>query len=221
MKNLMIYIGEKPEFDPDNAVLVKLQIENSLRFWKPEDIMLVTNFPYEYMGIKALVINNSYYKYDRRSCKLYGVVELFNRGLIGDEVYWNRDLDTYQMQPLGELGQKDFEVVTREWPKLLNFGSHFFKKGAESFFRRIEQVAEQYQITDENAFILLVRTTKFENTYRKLNATYDLGQGQLKQHYELAEKPIKVLHFHPKRLEMFKPYMTPELIELFKKYGYK
>lgn len=61
MKNLLIYIhpdrkfvGES--FSSETDVLPKIQIENSLKLgWKKEDILLVTNFPYEYMIGRAHV----------------------------------------------------------------------------------------------------------------------------------------------------------------------
>ena len=49
MKQLLIYIGPTDKFDDEHEVLTKIQIDNSLDLgWKKEDILLVTNFPYEY-----------------------------------------------------------------------------------------------------------------------------------------------------------------------------
>ena len=64
MKNLLIYINPAKDFvdskDRTNIKeLAKIQIDNSLDLgWAVEDIVFVTNFPYEYGGVKALVIDD-------------------------------------------------------------------------------------------------------------------------------------------------------------------
>ena len=67
MNNLLIYISPTGSFDNDRpdlasndaGQLVKVQIENSLALgWKPEDIMLITNFDYLYGDIKAIVLKD-------------------------------------------------------------------------------------------------------------------------------------------------------------------
>ena len=55
MKNLLIFISPAGGFPKEHEELTKMQIDNSLELgWKPEDILLVTNFDYEYRGIKAV-----------------------------------------------------------------------------------------------------------------------------------------------------------------------
>jgi hypothetical protein len=52
MKNLLIYISPEHKFLPEYDKLVRIQIDNSLELgWKKEDIMLVTNFIFEYNGV--------------------------------------------------------------------------------------------------------------------------------------------------------------------------
>jgi hypothetical protein len=54
MKNLLIHINPVSKiFSPEHEDLTRIQIDNSLELrWKKEEILLVTNFPYEYRGIK-------------------------------------------------------------------------------------------------------------------------------------------------------------------------
>ena len=65
MKNLMIYISPTGSFSnpradlvaDDAALCAKVAIENSLQLgWKAEDILLFTNFEYQYGDIKAQVL---------------------------------------------------------------------------------------------------------------------------------------------------------------------
>ena len=58
MKCLLIYISPSNGFDKEHEELTKIQIDNSLDLgWKPGEIILVTNFPWEYRGIKATVLS--------------------------------------------------------------------------------------------------------------------------------------------------------------------
>ena len=60
MKNLLIYITPNG-FDTESEKLAKLQIDNSLELgWKKEDMLFVTSFPYEYRGIKSIVVDGGY-----------------------------------------------------------------------------------------------------------------------------------------------------------------
>lgn len=52
MKNLLIYTNADKEFSEENKTLVKIHIDNSLELgWDRKDILLYTNFPYEYNGV--------------------------------------------------------------------------------------------------------------------------------------------------------------------------
>ena len=105
MKNILIYINPEEKFDKECEILVKIQIDNSLELgWKKEDIVLTTNFNYEYNGIKSLIIDGKYfYKPYPISNKITGVVGLFEMDIIKEgELYWSHDFDAFQLEPIIE-----------------------------------------------------------------------------------------------------------------------
>ena len=63
MKQILTYISPQKDFNEEHKMAVKIQIDNSLSLgWKREDILLVTNFPYEHNGVKAITIGSYTYR---------------------------------------------------------------------------------------------------------------------------------------------------------------
>ena len=94
MKNLLIHTGPDKKFGDEDSILAKIQIDNSLDLgWKKEDILLVTDFPYEYNGVRSFVIESGiYYPFDLLASKLLVALYLINQGVIEDkELYWCHD----------------------------------------------------------------------------------------------------------------------------------
>ena len=89
MKNLLIYINPSKDFEGEEKTTVKIQIDNSLDLgWKKEDIMLVTNFPYEYNDVRSLVIgDDAYCHYFPRCSKWPAIIKLFENKLIKKTSY--------------------------------------------------------------------------------------------------------------------------------------
>ena len=79
MKNLLVYLNPSKKFDKNNETMVKIQIDNILELgWKKEDVMLITNFPYERRGIKSIVVPTNYFwKEDPASTKSYTLASIF------------------------------------------------------------------------------------------------------------------------------------------------
>ena len=90
MKNLFIYVNPNG-FDEESGKLTKIQIDNSLELgWPIEDILLVTNFPYEHNGVNAYVVDieRSYCPFVATASKIKTVDYLFDIDFIGDDIYW-------------------------------------------------------------------------------------------------------------------------------------
>ena len=91
MKQILTYINSNSEdsFDEENKMAVKIQIDNSLSLgWKPKDIMLVTNFDYEYKGVKSIIVGDeNYCECHCPATKVYCIVTLFKLGLIKNGLY--------------------------------------------------------------------------------------------------------------------------------------
>ena len=248
MKNLIIYINPDG-FNKENEKLTKLQIDNSLELgWRVEDIILVTDFFYEYNGVKAYVIDTGcgYCSFINTASKVKTLSYLFDIDFIGYGIYWCHDLDAFQVEHITEkeLGLENFDLGLCDYGRSTawQMGSFFFKQAAEDIFKenvsRIKPGKNKHGkiIQDEN--IMLDMTTEnfkdINSRIKRLNITYDFGMRRVKLCYNKAIKPLKVLHFHPNskllntlaiamygKNEINKPLMNKRLINLFNSYDYR
>lgn len=249
LKNLLIYVNPDG-FDSETEKLARIQIENSLELgWNPKDFIFVTDFPYEYNGIKSMVVTKGYWSIWKEASKITTIVHLFDIGFFHDKyLYWSHDLDAYQLEPIteAELELEKFDLGLTDYGRKPNWqmGSFFFKRSAEDIFRAItarlapgldanrrvqhDETAIQY-LTDNNVGNINARI-------KRLNNTYNFGMRRVDYCYERADKPLKVLHFHPfhprnKGLDTLGIAMRGEnslgfslmnerLIKIFKRHGY-
>jgi len=218
MKNLLIFINPKGLFnknlkgEPD--ILTKIQIDNSLDLgWKKEDILLVTNFDYEYNGVKALVVgDDNYCAFSITASKINAILTLFRQGVIEKDLYWFHDLDAFQLEEITEseleLGSMDMGLTeygkTTIKPlhdKRLSTGSIFFKQSTQDIFEWIKIKVYQYRCNEEVALLELTKLPKYKLSERikRLDITYNLAtrKRQVSANYKVAAKPLKVIHFHP------------------------
>jgi len=219
MRNLLIYLNPSKQFSqdswgPESEILIKIQIDNSLALgWKPKDIMLVTNFDYEYRGVKAIVIDDQYFcELKPTATKVLAILHLMDAGLIDRGLFWYHDLDAFQLEWITEeeldLGTNVFaltdygkttinEFRDRRW----STGTIFFTKDAEFIFKLIKDKIYQYQANEEVALLALTRRNRsnMNAVIKKLNITYNLAtrKRDVSKTYEMADKPLKVIHFHP------------------------
>ena len=137
MKNLLIYIHPRKDFDDEGKVAIKIQIDNSLDLgWKREDIILLTNFPYEYRRIKSLVVpDDNYCSFFPQAGKNIPIIYLFEKGFVKNgELWWSHDLDAFQ---LCEITESDLEVGNETdillpvgHSPIWSTGSFFFKNSS-------------------------------------------------------------------------------------------
>lgn len=250
MKNLLIYTGANKKFAEEDAVLARIQIDNSLDLgWQSQDILLVTDFPYEYNGVKSLVVKDGlYYDFDKNANKLPVVLYLINQGLITPgELYWCHDFDAYELNKIDErdLGLENFDLglvhyfYKPEW----QFGSFFFKNSAKDILELLDntiRIKPHLSRNNEKTLTKLIKNNAISSMrYKKLNVTYSIMKRCLKTVYNEATKPIKVLHFRPSdpkdarmpdsALNMFMygknslkiPLMNDRLIKIFHQHGIK
>jgi hypothetical protein len=230
MKNLLIYINPlSKKFLPEHEILTEIQIDNSLRLgWNTSDIMLVTNFDYEYKGVKSIKVND-YTVFDQdRSTKIPAINELFERGLIHEgEIYWFHDHDAFQLIPFGlnlkkDAGFTDHGAFSTTW----NAGSFFFKKSAKNLFADIWKYMNERGTNEQNALTYMWQNNinGINERYEKMNITYNIGIYKIPENIQNAELPIKVAHFHPHKAHHLKLYLDEhllpqELINIFKSHG--
>lgn len=170
MKNLLIFVHPIKTFYGEPRLLAKIQIDNSLNLgWKKEDIILATNFEFEYNGVKSILVShNNFVPYYKQGSKHRTIVELSNRGFIREgELYWFHDLDAYQSEVITELElsmeEADMAVTDYGWRDKLNTGSVFFKASAVDIFRRLVQMMELLKCGDEYALMVLMNGLTHED----------------------------------------------------------
>lgn len=240
MKNLLIYINPRKDFDEETKTLVKVQIDSSLSLgWKRQDLMLLTNFPYEYGGIDAMVVPDDLFcDFSLTQAKINGIVFLFEHDLIRDEIYYCHDFDHYQLvfipeseiqEKLGsaDMGLTDYGRIPR-W----HTAGIFFKKGAEDIFKLLQETVYKDKIhNEEDALFMLTEnnTNGIADRVQKLNCTYNYQQFNIRSTYPMADKPIRAVHFHPdwETIDIFfygknkinTPLAGERLIKIFREHG--
>lgn len=259
MKNLMIYIGPYESFDNprsdlvsnDAGPLAKVQIDNSLALgWKRQDILLFTNFKFQYRGIKANVIKDvEFFNRQPQATKINVIIRLFENDLIEKgQLYWFHDLDAFQLERITEaeinLSDSDMALTVPTGIFLMgegrwSTGSIFFKSGSKDLFYRIREVMYRGNIDEEKALgVLTIGDWNFRQRVKKINNTYNFTSYDLLFGYKQAVKPVKVIHFHPlagikeygieNALRFFMgenelnvPLVTERLIKIFESHGIK
>jgi hypothetical protein len=168
----MIYIHPRHDFDEDEKKVVRVHIDNSFDLgWKKEDILLVTNFPYEYRGIKALIVGDENYCVTiPATSKVNTLVNVFTvttigdlirKRLITDEIYWYHDLDVFQNEVITEeeikleLGTADLGLTDKGRMPKWNGGTLFFRKSAADIFQATKDIAVKYNTGDEESLMVL------------------------------------------------------------------
>ncbi len=226
MKNLLVYLNPKKDFDDLYHRYAKIQIDNSLFYWKPEDIIITTNFPYQYHGIKSLVVpDNLICDFDEKACKINAVIYLLEKGIL-TETTWYHDFEAFQISPINVKLDRDLGLTDYGWKEKWNTGSFFFKPEALDIFRCLRDEVCKYKANEEPILWNLYRhdLNSIRSRCQKMNITYNLGKRNIDDNLAIADKPLSVVHFHPyqrkARLERFRALMPESLTKLIYKNRY-
>src|SRR6266404_2452861 len=223
MKNLMIYINPRKDFDEESKITVKIQIDNSLDLgWKTKDILLVTNFNYEYSGVKSIVTpDDNYCTFSSTASKINAIVYLFQKKFIKKgEIYWFHDFDAFQLCEITEQElefDKKTDLLLPDFGRLPSWstGSFFFKNSSENIFNWIKDIMYKYEAMEENALSILTgqdttideedkicvkgytthdipEIKNINERIKKLNISYNLHSFNIRSNYAAAIKPLRV-----------------------------
>jgi len=210
MKNLLIFVSPEHKFNEENAKYIEIQIENSLNYWKVEDILLATNFPYEYMGVKSLVVPDDLYSETSRcAIKINVICYLLENNYLYD-LTWFHDTEAWQLEPIDLKLDKELGLTDYGWSSKWNGGSMFFEPTTLDIFKLWKTVIEEEKIDDERAMMILTKSN-FENIndrIERLNITYNLGKRRVEENMMWADEPIRVAHFHPYRENLLAKFAT-------------
>jgi hypothetical protein len=242
MKNLLIYVNPRKDWDEENKKLIKLQIDNSFELgWKKEDILLFTNFPYEYEGIVSTVVPDELFcDYFHQMSKINTILWMFENDLIGDDTYWFHDMEALQNYPIKFELTSDLAFTDYGYCPKFNTGSLFFRKESRDVLELIKRESDLRRGGEERALTYLTRRNaeNINDRYEVINITYNFpgsvnADRNFKMLYEKADKPIMVVHFHPDNYrgkffrtmigdnDLHVSVMTNRLTKLFRKYGWE
>jgi hypothetical protein len=238
MKELLIHVSPKKEFcDEEHKMAVRIQIDNSLSLGqKPEDIVLATNFDYEYRSVKSVLIgDDNLADHFVPATKIYAITSLLNSGLIGKDIYWYHDFDCFQLNPMTDI-EKDmagYDMGVTNYGRMPRMcsASIFFRDTAKDIFNHLKgEIAKNKSGEEGEITKLMENKTAFTDRIKHLNITYAFHKFNLKHCYDMADKPIKAVHFHltPDKYDFYVRgnnkmgmVLIPErLIEIFHKHGF-
>lgn len=249
MKNLLIYVNPKKCFDKETEKLARVQIANSLDLgWQKEDIVIATNFPYEFLDIVSIPLPDGLFNdRHRQATKIAPLEYLFGTGVIGNDLYWLHDFDAYQNTTFeeAEIELSSFDIGLTDYGRneRWNGGSMFLKKGSSDIISELKRMMEvenegrEEYLNEEDILLTMFErnTQNISNRAKRLNISYNFGIKRMKLCYDKAIKPIRVLHFHPERRyskwgrawdivttdanEVGFPIISERLKSIFKTYG--
>jgi hypothetical protein len=203
LKNLLVYISPTKAFVGLYGALTKIQVDNSLSLgWKKEDIIIVTNFPWEYIGVKTIVVGDKHFYAARpRSIKTAIIPFLIDEGIMEKgKIYWNHDLDAFQLNVFKkrEIGLTGFDAGLTDygWRPRWCLGSFFVKVNSKDIFEKARKLIYK-NIEDETALVELTQKPSIGKRCKRLNVTYNFGMRNIGSNWEKAIKPLKVVHFAP------------------------
>jgi len=228
MKHLFVYLNPNKSFNEVNEALLKIQVDNlSLLGVNIDDIILATNFPYKYKGVKAIVFgDHNIVKKRPTACKAAILYEMFRDDMIEKDIYWMKDLDTFQVRPVSneEIGLDELEVglTTYGWiidgKEKWNTGSLFVTNKCGLFADAMFGSVHYYRTDDETGISNYIRDQAKDGKIwnikiKKLSRAYNVGFRGVEWDIEGVKVPLAALHF-PMNQDFFnrmKKYMNPEL----------
>mgnify|MGYP003120690518 CR=1 FL=1 len=235
MKNVIVYNQIDTKYHGGNRYVdehltnyLNCQIDNSLRLgWDKNDIILGTNFDFEYKGIKNYELEDVC-TYSGFNNFWYGTLELMNKGILTDD-FWLHDQDTWAVKNFefpefdGEVGGCEY-VATHQW----NCGSIYFKKSSKFILEYIVEVMrsnEKHKVSSDEEWIAYLRhapESEIKGYLTSIDNRYNVGVTHFKHRYDRATKPICVLAFKPdekSNFDVVKDFVDIDLLNIFKKHN--
>ena len=201
MKNLLTFMSPEHKLDNTHRKMLEVQIENSLDYWNPEDILLVANFPYEYMGIKAIQIpdlfNSQYPKNPRAiiNSKINIFIYLIENKIITETAFYH-DFDSFQLAPIKnelvkDLGCTCYGVyppwIFQSWGKSTRQLGNPMKETKWGFPRRINFGNVFFKPTALDIFKTLLEKMDKEGLYEEDAMSLLLDDGKFEDRVEIMD----------------------------------
>lgn len=176
--------------------LLMAQVENSISLgWPAEKIIIVSNFDFDYMGVKAIKADLN--KTCLTGTKLFATKYVLDCDINEGEMIWSHDLDAWQNHSFEQpIFMEDVGATYYSKPKF-NGGSIFWRPNAKDILEEsIEIILENKEAKEEPTLNYLFKN-KYKYRVSIINNTYNVGCSGFFERYMRSKKPIKVAHFHP------------------------
>jgi len=177
-------------------IMLKAQIDNCLEVgWQPRDIILLTNFDFEFMGIKSEVIELN--NFCLSGSKMWAIKYLFDNNRVNDTIYAG-DLDCWQTTWFDcPTFEGDVGACCYSNPKF-NGGSIFWKPESKDIvYKVVEILTAEKAKSEEPTLNRIFKSNEYKDRVSVLNSSYNVGCSGFFERYDRGIKPIKVCHFHP------------------------
>ena len=181
--------------DRFNTIL-NAQIENVLEVgWEREDIILLSNFDFEFMSIKATKMK--FNEFCLTGSKMWAIKWLFDNNKV-DEIIYSADLDAWQNCWFDEPEfSGDIGACQYSGPKW-NGGSIFWKPTSKDIvYETIKRLLSSKSPKEEPILNQIFRSEEYKDRISLLNSTWNVGCSGFIPRFERSIKPIRVCHFHP------------------------
>lgn len=237
MKNVIVYNQLKTQHhggnrwtDPELFKYLHAQIDNSLRLgWALDDIILGTNFEFEYRGVKAHLLENictwsGFHNF------WYGALELVEKGIL-TENFWLHDHDSWQVSPMefpdfhGLVAGVEYGC-TKEW----NCGSIYFNAECQDILETIVDALKRSKdsgfSSDEVVISLLRQHPVIGLHMNSINSKWNMGLTCSQNRIENSSGAPIVLSFKPDQVGIYDTLkeknlynlITPELQHILDKH---
>jgi len=200
MKKLMVANKQKTSksryFFERMETMLQAQIDNMLELgWRTEDIILLTNFDFEFMGIKAEIIKLN--NFCLTGSKMWALKWLFDNDRV-DDIIFSSDLDCWQ-NCWFDCPEFETDVGACQYsnPKF-NGGSIFWRPNSRDIVNEIVEVLTKEKAKSEEPTLnKIFKSEKYKDRISILNSTFNTGCSGFAPRYERSIKPVRVCHFHP------------------------
>ena len=203
------------------------QIDWSLSLgWKKDDIIIGTNFSFEYNGVKNYNLTDIC-TYSGFNNFWYGALELIKNGVL-TEYFWLHDQDSWPVRnfefPIfpGIIAGAEYQG-TKQW----NCGSIYMKDSVEPILDYIVELMRNNPEAPVSSDEVWIGWCRFDNMSQikeymsSINTTYNCGCTHFQKRYDVATKPINVFSFKPdldRDFNIVKEYLPEEMLNVFKEH---
>lgn len=198
MKNFMVAnLSNSKRYGIEQIVtLLKAQIENSIELgWETSDIIILTNFEYDFMGVKTKKVELN--KKCLTGSKIFGMKYLFDNDMIGDEIIWAHDLDAWQNVWFDVPVIKDAGITCYSNNKF-NGGSIFWTKNAKDIVEKVvNEIESNEERKEEPTINKVLKSREYRGRVAIVNRSFNVGCSGYVKRWMDSIKPLRVCHFHP------------------------